>query len=146
MALERTRESQLTRLVRVGFNEAERAAERLAGPELGELGRDPLFLTALGSCPDPDLALAAVAALLTACPGPAALRTNLASVKPLRDRLLAVLAISTAFGDFLVRHPQALDRLLEFEVPDLPAEAERFQAFLRGAVAGKVGVAAADAL
>jgi [glutamine synthetase] adenylyltransferase / [glutamine synthetase]-adenylyl-L-tyrosine phosphorylase len=146
MALEHTRESQLTRLVRVGFNQPERAAEQLAGPELGELGRDPLFLAALGTCPDPDLALSAVAALLSGCPDSAAVRNNLASVKPLRDRLLSVLGISTAFGDFLVRHPQALDRLLEFDVPDLPAEAERFQEFLRGAVAGKVGTAAADAL
>ncbi|HEV2640097.1 MAG TPA: bifunctional [glutamine synthetase] adenylyltransferase/[glutamine synthetase]-adenylyl-L-tyrosine phosphorylase [Actinocrinis sp.] len=146
MALERTRESQQSRLIRAGFNEPDRAAAQLADPVLGELGRDPLFLTALGACPDPDVALSAVAALLAACPDPAALRNNLASAKPLRDRLLSVLGISTALGDFLVRHPEALDRLLEFDAPDLPAEAEHFQSFLHDAVEGRTGTAAADAL
>ena len=42
MAPERTRESQHSRLIRAGFNEPDRAAEQLAGPPLGELGRDPL--------------------------------------------------------------------------------------------------------
>jgi glutamate-ammonia-ligase adenylyltransferase len=146
VTVDRARESQWSRLIRVGFDQPDRAAAYLAGPELGELGRDPLFLASLGSCPDPDLALAAVAALLAATPDPAALRANLASVKPLRDRLLSVLGMSTAFGDFLIRHPEALDRLLEFDVADLPAEAERFESFLHAAVEGKVGLEAANAL
>jgi len=146
MALERTRESLRSRLVRTGFDDPDRAAAFLNGPELGELGRDPLFLAALGACPDPDLALSAVAALLAASPDPIALRIGLASIKPLRDRLLSVLGISTAFGDFLIRHPEALDRLLEFDVADLPEEAEHFHTHLRAAVEGKVGVEAADAL
>ena len=100
-------------LARLGFPDVARAA-RLLGPD-GPLrlwdGGPPdagaaAVVTALGSSPNPDLALTALHRLAEAVSKPAVLRAALRSDVALRQRLVAVLACSTAFGDHLVRHPR----------------------------------------
>ena len=134
MAQDRERESKVSLLARRGFVDPAGAAARLASPAFGELGRDPLVEEALGRCADPDLALDALARVLEASAEPETLRATLASSKPLRDRLLGVLGVSAALGDFLVRHPDAWHELEEFEVEDLAPGAGRFSGQMLGAV------------
>jgi glutamate-ammonia-ligase adenylyltransferase len=131
---DRERESQLSLLARRGFVDPRAAAERLRSPQLGELGRDPLVLDALSRCADPDLALDTLARLLEASSDPETLRGTLASSMPLRDRLLGVLGVSAALGDYVVRHPESWHGLEEFEVEDLTPDSERFRALMLDAV------------
>jgi len=131
---DRERESQLSLLARRGFVDPGAAAERLASAALGELGRDPLVLDALSRCADPDLALATLSRLLEASFDPETLRGTLASSKPLRDRLLGVLGVSAALGDYVVRHPDSWHVIEEFEVEDLTPDSEQFRALMLGAV------------
>jgi glutamate-ammonia-ligase adenylyltransferase len=131
---DRERESQLSLLARRGFGDPRAAAARLASPQFGELGRDPLVLDALSRCADPDLALATLGRLLEASPDPQILRDTLAASMPLRDRLLGVLGVSAALGDFVVRHPESWHELEEFEVEDLSPDPERFRMLMLGAV------------
>ncbi|MEV5571219.1 bifunctional [glutamine synthetase] adenylyltransferase/[glutamine synthetase]-adenylyl-L-tyrosine phosphorylase [Spirillospora sp. NPDC052269] len=94
-----------TRLARLGFDDPA-GAERLlaeAGPAVtAELLDD------LGATPDPDLALRGLLALLTGAERvgeAAALATALATDPIVRERLLAVLGVSSALADHLARHP-----------------------------------------
>nr|WP_312886861.1 bifunctional [glutamine synthetase] adenylyltransferase/[glutamine synthetase]-adenylyl-L-tyrosine phosphorylase [Actinocrinis puniceicyclus] len=135
MVADRERESPLSQLARRGFADAAAAAALLGSPPFGELGRDPVVLDALSRCADPDLALATLGRLLEASPDPRTLRATLASSKPLRDRLLGVLGVSAALGDFVVRHPDSWHALEEFEVADLSPEPGRFRALMFEAVA-----------
>ncbi|HEV2889574.1 MAG TPA: bifunctional [glutamine synthetase] adenylyltransferase/[glutamine synthetase]-adenylyl-L-tyrosine phosphorylase, partial [Frankiaceae bacterium] len=100
-------------LARLGFSDVARA-ERLLGPEgplrLWDGGAvdagAAAVVAALGSSANPDLALTALHRLAEAVSKPAVLRAALRSDVSLRDRLVAVLACSTALGDHLVRHPR----------------------------------------
>ncbi len=80
------------------------------------------------------MALAALGRLLAASDDPQTLRATLASSKPLRDRLLGVLGVSAALGDFVVRHPESWHVLEEFEVEDLTPQPGRFRALMFEAV------------
>ncbi|HET9172828.1 MAG TPA: bifunctional [glutamine synthetase] adenylyltransferase/[glutamine synthetase]-adenylyl-L-tyrosine phosphorylase, partial [Actinospica sp.] len=140
MAAPRERESQLSRLVRRGFADPEAAAERLAGPEFDALAPDPVFLESLGRCADPDTALGSLTRLLAADPHPEVLRATLAASQPLRGRLLGVLGVSSALGDFLARHPASWHGLDEFDTEELAAE----PAYLRRALLAAVGADAAE--
>ena len=100
------------RLARLGFADAGRA-ERLLLTDLGGIdsdggdgdpGNDPL-LTALAAAADPDLALTGLARVFGAADDPAALRQALRDEPDFRDRLTAVLGVSTALADHLTRHP-----------------------------------------
>jgi glutamate-ammonia-ligase adenylyltransferase len=67
------------------------------------------LLSALGSVPDPDLALLSLARIAEAVAGRPG-RDDLAGHltrpgDPVRDRLLAVLGTSAALGEHLARHP-----------------------------------------
>ena len=157
MAAPRERESQLSRLARRGFADPAAAAARLAGPEFVDLAGDPLFLEAVGACADPDTALGSLSRLLAAdTTDPEVLRATLAASGPLRGRLLGVLGVSSALGDFLARHPEAWHGLDEFSAEELTAEPEYLRRTLLLAVgadpreaqprAGLTGVEAADAL
>jgi [glutamine synthetase] adenylyltransferase / [glutamine synthetase]-adenylyl-L-tyrosine phosphorylase len=157
-SVERERESQFSRLARRGFSDPSAAAALLATELFGELGRDPLLIDALGRSADPDLALDSLARLIEASSDASLLRATLAASKPLRDRLLGVLGISVALGDFLVRHPADWHVLEEFDVKDLAHGPDRFTGELLAAVgaepgqgggrpvAGLTGPPAADAL
>ncbi|HEU5429320.1 MAG TPA: bifunctional [glutamine synthetase] adenylyltransferase/[glutamine synthetase]-adenylyl-L-tyrosine phosphorylase, partial [Actinocrinis sp.] len=141
MVVDRERESQLSLLARRGFVDPAAAGGLLGSASFGELGRDPVVLDALSRCADPDLALAALGRLLVASDDPQTLRATLASSKPLRDRLLGVLGVSAALGDFVVRHPESWHVLEEFEVEDLTPQPDRFRALMFEAV----GAAGSDA-
>jgi glutamate-ammonia-ligase adenylyltransferase len=140
VAAPRERESQLSRLVRRGFADPEAAAERLAGPEFDALAPDPVFLESLGRCADPDTALGSLTRLLAADRHPEVLRATLAASQPLRGRLLGVLGVSSALGDFLARHPASWHGLDEFDTDELAAE----PAYLRRALLAAVGADAAE--
>jgi [glutamine synthetase] adenylyltransferase / [glutamine synthetase]-adenylyl-L-tyrosine phosphorylase len=158
VAAPRERESQLSRLARRGFADPAAAARRLAGPEFADLAADPVFLEGLGRCADPDTALGTLSRLLAEnLPEQAdVLRATLAASQPLRARLLGVLGVSAALGDFLVRHPDAWHVLDEFEAEELVPEPEYLRRTLLTAVgadpaqaeplAGLTGTEAADAL
>jgi glutamate-ammonia-ligase adenylyltransferase len=100
-------------LARLGFTDVARAA-RLLGPD-GPLrlwdagpvdaGADAV-VQALGASANPDLALTSLGRLAEVTAKPAILRAALRSDASLRERLVAVLACSTALGDHLVRHPR----------------------------------------
>jgi len=157
VAAPRERESQLSRLARRGFADPAAAAACLAGPEFVDLAADPLFLEAVGACADPDTALGSLSRLLAAdATDPEVLRATLAASGPLRGRLLGVLGVSSALGDFLARHPEAWHGLDEFEAEELTPEPEYLRRTLLIAVgadpreaeprAGLTGSEAADAL
>ena len=99
-------------LARLGFADAARA-ERLLLTDLGGIGpdgaendpaTDPL-LTALAAAADPDLALTGLARVCGVADDPAALRQALRDEPDFRDRLTAVLGVSTGLADHLTRHP-----------------------------------------
>lgn len=137
MAVQRERESQLSRLARRGFADPEAAAGRLAAPAFDALAADPVFLESLGRCADPDTALGSLARVLDALPREQAdmLRATLAASQPLRGRLFGVLGVSAALGDFLARHPEAWHELDEFGVDELTSDPD----FLRGVLLTAVG-------
>ena len=100
------------RLARLGFADAARA-ERLLRTDLGGIGpdgaetdpaTDPL-VTALAAAADPDLALTGLARVCGVADDPAALRQALRDEPDFRDRLTAVLGVSTGLADHLTRHP-----------------------------------------
>ncbi|MFE7560058.1 bifunctional [glutamine synthetase] adenylyltransferase/[glutamine synthetase]-adenylyl-L-tyrosine phosphorylase [Kitasatospora sp. NPDC057500] len=139
------------RLVRRGFTDPARALRLLAEPALDGLGADPLLLDALAATADPDLALLGLSRLLEAA-DPAdrrTLRDTLTTSKPLRDRLLGVLGVSTALADHLARHPHDWHVLVTFELRDMHPGPEDFRRALAEAVAPAVADPAgrpADAL
>ena len=143
--MDRVRESRISVLARRGFGDPQAAEAQLSGAALGELGRDPMLLDALSRTGDPDLALGSLARLLEAAPDREALRTTLASSKPLRDRLLGVLGVSAALGDFLTRHPDAWHALEEFETGDLVPDAGWFRSIMLHAVGAEPDGGGADA-
>src|SRR5690242_17704577 len=110
-------------LARMGFADPARA-ERLLLTDLGvraaELRTDPL-VTAIAVAADPDLAVAGLARLFGAAAGRDApcgdapgrdvlsrdaLRAALRAEEDFRDRLTAVLGVSTGLADHLARHPE----------------------------------------
>ncbi|MFI6707518.1 bifunctional [glutamine synthetase] adenylyltransferase/[glutamine synthetase]-adenylyl-L-tyrosine phosphorylase [Nonomuraea sp. NPDC050478] len=97
-------ESTAARLARLGFADAATAARLVeqAGVELGDL------LDALAGVADPDLALASLTRLAEREP---AVLDRLRADGALRERVLAVLGVSAALGEHLVRHPAQLDTL-----------------------------------
>src|SRR5213076_1396173 len=101
----------------MGFADPARA-ERLLLTDLGvraaELRTDPL-VTAIAAAADPDLAAAGLARLFGAAGRDApsrkvlsrdALRAALRAEEDFRDRLTAVLGVSTGLADHLARHPE----------------------------------------
>src|SRR5690242_9651781 len=134
----------------MGFADPARA-ERLLLTDLGvraaELRTDPL-VTAIAVAADPDLAVAGLARLFGAAAGrdaPSgdapgrdvlsrdALRAALRAEEDFRDRLTAVLGVSTGLADHLARHPEDAG-LLRAPTPR-PDESERRAGLLRAVVA-----------
>ncbi|HEY7879387.1 MAG TPA: DUF294 nucleotidyltransferase-like domain-containing protein, partial [Streptosporangiaceae bacterium] len=100
-------------LARMGFADPARA-ERLLLTDLGvtaaELRTDPL-VTAIAVAADPDLAVAGLARLFAAAASRDALRAALRAEEDFRDRLTAVLGVSTGLADHLARHPEDAELL-----------------------------------
>ncbi|MEO3803272.1 bifunctional [glutamine synthetase] adenylyltransferase/[glutamine synthetase]-adenylyl-L-tyrosine phosphorylase [Nonomuraea sp. B1E8] len=104
-------ESTAARLAKLGFADGARAA-RLVGQAGGEL--DDL-LESLVDVADPDQALASLARLAERDPSvPGKLRAD----GELRARLVAVLGVSEALGEHLVRHPEQVALLAEPRLGD----------------------------
>ena len=116
----------VVRLIRLGFEDGERAAILLSDPALGlwDLERnepaDPEagpVIAALARAGDPDLALRSLHRLVEALDRrdpsgghAAALLAHLRGSGLLRSRLLAVLGASSGLADHLAAHPGGLDR------------------------------------
>ncbi|MEW9548868.1 bifunctional [glutamine synthetase] adenylyltransferase/[glutamine synthetase]-adenylyl-L-tyrosine phosphorylase [Nonomuraea sp. NPDC050783] len=99
-------ESTAARLAKLGFADGARAAQLVqqAGPGLDDL------LESLVTVADPDLALVSLTRLAERDP---AVLDLLRRDGALRARLLAVLGVSDALGEHLVRHPGQVARLAE---------------------------------
>ena len=92
----------------MGFADAARAELLLLndlGTTAAELRTDPL-VTAIAAAADPDLALAGLARLFAAATRKDALRAALRAEQDFRDRLTAVLGVSSGLADHLARHPE----------------------------------------
>ena len=88
-------------LARTGFADVPRAERELAA--LGILSEGDPVLAALAQAADPDLALAGLAQIAERDPG---LIKTLSADPALRGRLSAVLGVSKAMADHLIRHPE----------------------------------------
>jgi glutamate-ammonia-ligase adenylyltransferase len=108
----------------MGFADAARA-ERLLLTDLGitsaELETDVVVI-ALAAVADPDLALAGLARIFAATDSPDALRAALRGEQDFRDRLTAVLGVSSGLADHLARHPEDVEVLRGVVVRPEPAE------------------------
>ncbi|RAY13160.1 bifunctional [glutamine synthetase] adenylyltransferase/[glutamine synthetase]-adenylyl-L-tyrosine phosphorylase [Actinomadura craniellae] len=99
------RPSLAGRLARLGFTDTARAESLLADAEReSQVVLDDDLFDALGATADPDLALRGLLRLLSRLD--AAERAALAGDGEARAHLLAVLGVSEALGDHLVRHPE----------------------------------------
>jgi [glutamine synthetase] adenylyltransferase / [glutamine synthetase]-adenylyl-L-tyrosine phosphorylase len=126
-----SREGQLAR---AGFADAGRAATALDRLGLAGLAADDSLLSAVGRAADPDRALGALARLVDAAADRDELTAALRTDEALRNRLVAVLGLSTALGDHLVRHPEQWHDLAALSPESRPAAAE-----LRAAMLDAVG-------
>ena len=108
------------RLARAGFRDVVAAARELERPRLSGAGLDDGLLDALAQASDPDRALAGLGRLLDAAPDADALIAALGDDEPLRARLTAVLGLSAALGDHLVRHPDHWRALRDLDPADRP--------------------------
>jgi glutamate-ammonia-ligase adenylyltransferase len=122
------------RLARAGFADAGSAATALDRLGLAGLAADDSLLDAVGAAADPDRALGALARLVDVAADRDELTTALRTDEALRNRLVAVLGLSTALGDHLVRHPGQWHDLAVLRPGSRPAAAE-----LRAEMLGAVG-------
>ena len=122
------------RLARAGFADAGSAATALDRLGLAGLAADDSLLDAVGGAADPDRALGALARLVDAAADRDELTAALRTDEALRNRLVAVLGLSTALGDHLVRHPGQWHDLAVLRPESPPAAAE-----LRAEMLGAVG-------
>jgi glutamate-ammonia-ligase adenylyltransferase len=108
----------------MGFADAARA-ERLLLTDLGcgvaELKTDVIVL-ALAAAADPDLALAGLGRVFEATADRDGLRAALRGEQDFRDRLTAVLGVSTGLADHLARHPEDCEVLRGTVTRPGPAE------------------------
>ena len=114
------RSSDTGRLIRLGFQDLDRTrrlceSERIA--PLLEEDDDGDVLADLGLAADPDLALLLLVRILEACDEPAWRRLvgALRSDADLRRRLVEVIGMSEALGEFLARHPSEWEVLADTE-------------------------------
>ncbi|GFZ80922.1 bifunctional [glutamine synthetase] adenylyltransferase/[glutamine synthetase]-adenylyl-L-tyrosine phosphorylase [Nesterenkonia alkaliphila] len=127
-------------LIAAGFQETQRAQAFLADPELE--GLDPgALVAALQEAPDPDQALLLLIRLLERAPQVREVFQEPAARSCEEYRraipLLRLLGASQALGEFLIRHPDCADLLLESQakgVPEADPTAEQLREMLMGAV------------
>lgn len=149
------------RLTRAGVRDTARGERLLASPALAGVLPDvaQVLPEQLGDTADPDLALLGLVALAEAVAGDPSLSGALAGAfaddPAARARLLAVLGASSALGNVLAAHPQALPVVLDPQ-PATGVPVEQVRAELLRAVradpdspvpvAGLVGAAGTDAM
>lgn len=129
---------------RTGFRDSARAQELLASVCLTNLESldSALLEELLIATADPDLALSQLVRILDSAP--AELRNRLARTwsadSDSLGRVIDVLGLSHAFGDFLHRHPEAAEVLLDGQALTVPTPA----AVLRAEMLAAVGARAQD--
>ncbi len=102
--------------MRWGFIDPERAERLIAGGPIAALAaQDESVLASLGATADPDQAVLLLTRLLESCDPATAARIGkgLLADADLRGRLFDVLGTSEALGEFLIRHPVAVDDLAD---------------------------------
>lgn len=114
-------QSVSARLRKAGFTQVAKAEQLLE--ECARAGVAPPRIEAFAQAADPDQCLLLLTRLVEACPEGRQLRDLLEG--PACRRLLAVLGLSKALGDFLVAHPEALSSL-ETRSPGEAVELEDF--------------------
>ncbi len=121
-------------LARLGFTEVSRAQDLLSTPGLAPVADDADILQALGTAADPDLALLSLGRLLDSAGDADRLVATLERDPVLRHRLLAVLGVSSAFGDHLARHPEHWHSLADLPLPVPRRSGDEVRAELLAAV------------
>lgn len=106
----------------------------LSTPTLAPIVDDEEILDALGSSPDPDLALLGLDRLLEHSADPDRLLAELERDPVLRHRLFSVLGMSSAFADHLARHPDHWHAVATMPLPCPRRSAEEVRAELLTAV------------
>ncbi|MFI6387959.1 bifunctional [glutamine synthetase] adenylyltransferase/[glutamine synthetase]-adenylyl-L-tyrosine phosphorylase [Nonomuraea sp. NPDC050540] len=114
-------ESTAARLAKLGFADGARAARLVAGLTPDPSGASVVeeLLDDLVRVADPDLALTSLTRLAERDP---AVLAALHADRPLRERLFAVLGVSAALGEHLVRHPGQVGLLAVPEPGEVRAE------------------------
>lgn len=130
------RTSPTTRLVRLGVVDVERAEKILRRPAVGLVLDDPELepelLSSLSGVADPDLALVMLERFFERCD--AQIKSLFQHDQDFRGRLLDVLGMSEALGDFLVRHPEQVVVLADGEALSRPPIATEVRARLLVAI------------
>ncbi len=126
--------SETTRLRKAGAADPEKVAKCLSELESIVKGAFPTIVDALADVADPDLCALQLLRLAEASRDSKRVKTLTAiGSSDSVSRLLAVLGASSALGDFLVRHPEALDDFLDGR-GGLETSADRVRAILLEAV------------
>ncbi len=120
-------------LARAGFADAASAARELHRSGLADVALDDTVLAAVGRSADPDRALVTLGRLLDAVDDRTELVAALSGDERLLGRLAAVLGLSTALADHLVRHPEQWRDLVALE-PDRRPDAGELRAIMLRAV------------
>ena len=105
-----------SQLARWGFIDLDRARRMVATGVIGDLAaQDEGILATLGATADPDQALLLLSRILEACDDQLRNRLSrtLLADEDARGRIFDVLGMSEALGDFLVRHPEVAEVLLD---------------------------------
>ncbi len=129
------RSSPASRLVRLGIVDIERAEKILQRPALAQLLGGPSLdlLSSLTGVADPDQALVMLERLFERSDARTA--TLFQADQDFRGRLLDVLGMSEALGDFLVRHPEQVGVLADGEaLAQAPIASE-----VRGRILASIG-------
>ncbi|HEY9379598.1 MAG TPA: hypothetical protein VIQ02_21175, partial [Jiangellaceae bacterium] len=111
-------------LARAGFTDAASAARLLDSADLSGGALDDTVLAAVGRSADPNRALVALGRLLDAVDDRTALVAALSEDERLLGRFAAVLGLSTALADHLVRHPQQWHSLADVDAHRRPGASE----------------------
>lgn len=150
-------ESLPTRLERLGFDEPEALAQRIAGWSDGHIralrsgaarasfdALLPRLLDALAEAPDPRRALLLWEELIAKASSAINLFRLLDARPGLLDQLVGVLTLAPPLAEELARRPELLDALIDRSALDLPATAEELAAKMARGEAGDDYEAALD--
>ena len=118
-------------LARAGFADAASAARELDRCGLADVPLDDTLLAAVGRSADPDRALVTLGRLLDAVDDRTELVAALSGDERLLGRLSAVLGLSMALSDHLVRHPEHWHDLADLEPDHRPDASELRASMLR---------------
>ena len=126
------------RAVRMGFSDPAISNALLTGEQVASLNLadSSELLADFGAAADPDQALRQFVRLLEVSEGGAGhrLRSALGADRDFRRRLIDVLGLSEGLGDFLIRHPSAVDVISQADELTLAPSAREGRARLLSAV------------